>query len=81
MTQAFTVCSELCKVLFLVLPLTFFMYEISPEPLNGFAPNSHGRRAWSLAQTSLKVKVKGQGHQGQNGIFGHFGSLRAVYVW
>jgi len=35
----------------------FFMYEISWEPLNGFAPNSHGRRAWSLAQTSVKVKV------------------------
>jgi len=29
------------------------------EPLNGFAPNSHGRRDWSLAWTSLKVKVSG----------------------
>jgi len=29
----------------------------------------------------MKVKVKGQGHHGQkNGIFGHFGGLRAVYV-
>jgi len=35
------------------------------EPLNGFAPNSHGRRSWSFARMSLNVKVKGQGHQGQ----------------
>jgi len=35
---------------------------MSREPLNGFAPNSHGTRVWSLARTSLnlKVKVKGQ---------------------
>jgi len=46
-----------------------FVYEISREPLNGFAPNSHGRRVWSVARTSLKVTVKGQGQQGQNGIF------------
>jgi len=31
-----------------------FVYEISLEPLNGFAPDSHGRGAWSLARTSLK---------------------------
>jgi len=44
-----------------------FVYEISREPLNGFAPNSHGRRVWSLARRSLKVKVKVvyQDHQGQ----------------
>ena len=35
-----------------------FLYEISREPLNGFAPNPQGRRVWSLAQTSLKIKVK-----------------------
>jgi len=40
-----------------------FVYEISCEPLNGFAPNSHGRCVWSLAWTSLKVK--GQDHHGQ----------------
>jgi len=34
-----------------------FVYEIFPEPLNGFAPNSHGRSVWSLTWTSLKVKV------------------------
>ena len=44
-------------------------YEISPESLNGFAPNSHWRRVRSLARTSLNVKVKGQGHQGQNTAF------------
>jgi len=44
-----------------------FVYEISREPLNGFAPNSHGRRVWSLARTSLKVNV-------------NFGGLRTVYV-
>ena len=32
-----------------------FVYEISREPLNGFAPNSQGKRVWSLAGTSLKV--------------------------
>jgi len=36
--------------------------------LNGYAPNSEGRRIWSLARTSWKVKV-------------HFGGMRAVYVW
>ena len=45
--------SELRKVLFLAMGF-LFVYEISLELLNGFAPNSHG--------TSLKVK--GQGHQG-----------------
>ena len=58
-----------------------FVYEISREPLNGFAPNSQERRVWSLARVSLKVKVKGQGHQGQQtASFGPFGGVRAVYV-
>ena len=35
----------------------WFMCEISQEQLNGFAPNSRGRLVWSLARTSLKVKV------------------------
>jgi len=34
--------------------------QISLEPLNGLAPNSHGIRVWSLAQTSLNVKDKGK---------------------
>ena len=40
----------------------------SLEPLNGFAPNLQIRRVWSLARTTLEVKV-------------NFGRLRAVYVW
>jgi len=78
-----TARSELHKVLFLALFVTFlFVYEISPEPLNGFVINSQGRHAWSLARMSLNVKVKGQGHQGQKtAFFGPFSSLCAVYVW
>jgi len=45
------------------------------NPLNAFAPNSLGRRVWSLARTSLKVKVKGQGHQEQK--MASFGPLAA----
>ena len=41
-----------------------FLYEIFRKRLNGFAPNSHGRRIWSLARTSLNVRVKGQSHHG-----------------
>jgi len=44
------------------------------ELLSGFAAN-----VWSLIRMSLKVN--GQGHQGQNGIFGPFGGLHVVYVW
>jgi len=51
------------------------VYEISREPLNGFAPNSHGRRVWSLTRTSLKSNVKGQDHQGQKR---HFPALSAA---
>ena len=65
----FLLHAVMCEVLFLVLSLTFlFVCEISPELRNGFVPNSLGRRVWSLAWTSLKVKV-------------NFGSLHAVYVW
>jgi len=39
--------------------------QIFPEPLNEFVSNSQGRHVWHLNQTSLNVKVKGQGHQGQ----------------
>jgi len=45
-----------------------FVYEISREPLNGFVPKSYGRIVWSLAWTSLKVKVTGV----KNGIFPPF---------
>ena len=58
-TSLFTARSELREVMFLALSVTFLLYEISrePQPLNGFAPNSQGRRVWSLARTSLKVKI------------------------
>jgi len=46
-----------------------FVYEISLEPLSAFAPSSHGRRVWSFARTSLKVKVKGQDHRWQKPAF------------
>jgi len=46
-----TARSELRKVLFFAPSVCFlFVYEISWEPLNG-------RRVWSIARTSLKVKV------------------------
>ena len=64
-----TARSELRKVLFLALSVTFlFAYEISWETLNGFAPNSHRRRIWSIVRTSLEVKV-------------NVGCLRAVCIW
>jgi len=50
-------CVRFC---FLVVSVTFlFVYEISRESLKWYATNSHGRRVWSLARTSFKVKVKG----------------------
>jgi len=39
----FTTCSELWEVLFLALSVTLCMKCLA-EPLNGFVPNSHGRR-------------------------------------
>jgi len=41
------------------------------ERLIAFASNSHGRRVWSFVRMSLNVKVKGQGHQGQNALCTH----------
>jgi len=54
-----------------------FVYEIHPELLNGFVPNSQRRRVWSLARTNLKVKVTGT----KMAFFYPFGSLHAVYIW
>jgi len=77
-----TTRSELWKVLFLAPSVCFFLfvYAISRESLNGFAPNSYGRCVWSLAQTSLKVKVKDQGHQGQKGHFWPFSACSLCLV-
>jgi len=58
-----------CGRLFLTVSLWVVVYEISLEPLNGFAPDSHRRHVWSLTRTSFKGKVKGQGHQGQKRHF------------
>jgi len=63
----FTARSELWNWFCLLAPSVggfLFVYEIARKPLNGFVPNSHGRRVWSLARTSLTVKVKGQGYHG-----------------
>ena len=82
----FTTRSELRKVLFIVLSVCrfLFVYDTSQEPLNGLAPNSQGRRVWSIARTSLNVKVKGQRSRlpgTKMAFFGPFGDLQAVYVW
>jgi len=73
MVAIIVACSQLRKVLFLVPSVCVFCLCVKylGETLNGFAPNSHGRRVWSLARMSLKVmiKVKGQGHQGQKTAF------------
>ena len=55
--------SELRKVLFLALSVTFlFVNQLSREPLNGFAQNSQGRRVWShsdeFESQSQKSNVK-----------------------
>jgi len=64
--RVFAARSELRKVLFLAPSVC---------GLRGCA-NSHGRRVWSLARMSLKVKVKGQGRQKQKtAFFGPFGGL------
>jgi len=74
-----TACRELWKVLFLVRSVTvLFVYEISREPLNGFVPNSQGRRIWSLVRMTLKVEVKGQGLEGHKR---HFSALSTASGW
>ena len=56
-----TARSEMRKVLFLTPSVCGFCLcmKYLGEPLNESVPNSRGRRVWSLARTSLKVKVKG----------------------
>jgi len=62
MQVTFCFFSTVCySFLFFIL----FVTQISREPLNGFVPNSHGGRVWSLAQTSMNVKVTGQSQHGQ----------------
>ena len=73
-----TARSELRKVLFLAPSVCgfLFVHEISRKPMNGFAPNSHGRRIWSLARKSLKVKVKDQKSRSPGTVNGTFRSFR-----
>jgi len=76
-----TQCTVVGSV-FGVISLCFlFVYEISPELLNGYAPNSRGRHVGSLAWTSLKVKVKGQDHQGQKTAFFWPSAACVWFVW
>jgi len=59
-----------------------FVYEISREPLYGFAPNSQGKRVLvprSDEFEGARSKVKRQGQK--TAFFGIFGGLRAVDVW
>jgi len=74
----FTTRGELRKVLFLAPSVTLFVYEVSLELLTGFAPYSQERSIWSLARTSLNVKVKGQGLQGQKR---HFSAILEACMW
>ena len=56
-----------------------FVYEISRELLNGFSPNSQGRRGWSLARKDLKVKFKGQRSRSP-GTKHHISALSVAFV-
>ena len=78
-----TTCSQLWKVLFLAssVCLFLFVYEISQELLNRFAPNSHRRCVWSLTHTSLKVKVKGKVTRESTGTKTAFLALSATCIW
>ena len=59
-----------------------FVHEISRPSGTAEEICAKFTRKMCDARTSSKVKVKGQGHQGQKtAFFGPFGGLRAVYVW
>jgi len=63
--------------------LVFFVYEISREPLNEFAPNSHGRRARKTCLVPRSDEFEGQRSRSPGtkaAFFGPFCGLRAVYV-
>jgi len=52
--------------------------------VNGFAPNSHGRRVWSIARTSLKVKDKSQRSRSagtKNDIFSALSAARLRFTF
>jgi len=79
--RCFVACSELRKVLFLAPSVCGCLVCVRNN--SGTAERicaeftSHRRRVWSLARTSSKVKVKGQGHPEQKR---HFSALSAACV-
>ena len=80
----FTTRSDLRKVLFLAPSVCglLFVYEISREPLNEFAPNSQGRRGFVSRsdefeyQRQRSIKVT----RDKNGIFGLLAACVRFYV-
>jgi len=64
----FTARSELRKVLFLALSVTFSFFVCESNisaTAEQICAKFTAKTCWFLAGTSLNVKVKGQGHQGQ----------------
>jgi len=57
--------SSVALILHFITSDFLFVAQIFREWLNRYAPNSQGRCVWSLAWTSLNIKVKRQSHQGQ----------------
>jgi len=74
--------SELLKVLFWALSVTFFVYEISREPLKGLRQihreDVFGQLLERVSMSRSTVKVT---RDKKTTFFGPFGGLRAVYVW
>ena len=65
-TALITARSELRKVPFLALSVTFCLCESDISGTAGLiCAKFTGKTCWSLARMSLNVKVKTQGHQGQ----------------
>ena len=50
-------CMQVWFCFYHCLWLFLFVHQISRERLNGFVPNSQQRRVWTLARTSLNVKI------------------------
>jgi len=78
-----TTHSELCRVLFLVLSVTFLVCIWN---ISGSAEWICAKFTWKmcLVPNSVEFECQGQGHHvstDKNGIFGRFGGLRAFYVW
>ena len=68
LTQFITARSELRKVLFLALSVTFCVRNVSGTA-ERICAKFTGKICLSLARTSLNVKVKSQGYRGQKTAF------------